>query len=283
MRRRRMWIVLVLALVSGLAAAYLALNYLRQPTSPIRAATPSTTEVVVAARDLPLGAVLGPEDVKLVQWPSEALPEGYSASTDEVLNRGVIAPLRLNEPLLPGKLAVKEEGGGLPIVIPAGMRAVSVKVDEVINVAGFVLPSTRVDVLVTLSREAQQQNPITKLILQNVPVLSSGQIIERDEEGRPQNVTVSTLLVTPEEAEKLVLAATEGRIQLALRNPLDLDTVQTEGIRVTGLVPGQRVVRPTAVRRRVPRPVPRSTARTIEVYRGPKLETTTVEGEGGSQ
>lgn len=283
MRRRRMWIVLLLALVSGLTAAYLALNYLRQPTSPIRAATPSSTELVVASRDLELGTVLGPQDVKLIGWPSEALPEGYSASTEEVLGRGVIAPLRMNEPLLPGKLAKKEEGGGLPIVIPEGMRAVSVRVDEVISVAGFVLPSTRVDVLVTLTREAGTQgNPITKLILQNVPVLSSGQTIQRDEQGQPLNVTVVTLLVTPDEAEKLVLASTEGRIQLALRNTLDLDTVQTEGIRVSGLIPSQRPAAP--VRRTVSRqPPPRASAATVEVYRGPQLETTTVEREGGSQ
>lgn len=280
MRSRRLFIVMALALLSGLAAAWLALNYLRQPESPIRTTEAAATEVVVAARDLPLGTVLTPQDVKLADWPGGTLPEGYSASVEEVLGRGVITSVLLNEPLISRKMAVKEAGGGLPIVIPEGMRGVSVRVDDVISIAGFVLPGTRVDVMVTLDEGAQQNNPVTKLILQNVPVLTSGQIVEHDSDGEPIQVTVITLLVDPEQAEQLVLAATRGRIQLALRNTLDMDSVTTGGARMSSLVPAQRVARTTTPRRATP-PAAAPT-RQIEVWRGNEVETETLD-EGGSR
>lgn len=281
MRSRRLFIVMALALLSGLAAAWLALNYLSQPESPIRPVQTSETEVVVAARDLSLGTVLTAEDVKLVGWPGGLLPEGYSSSVEEVLGRGVITNVVLNEPLISSKIAVKEAGGGLPIVIPEGMRGVSVRVDDVISIAGFVLPGTRVDVMVTLDQGGQADNPVTKLILQNVPVLTSGQVVERDINGEPIQVTVITLLVSPEHAEQLVLAATRGRIQLALRNTLDIDSVTTQGVRLNSLVPAQRqVARSSAPRRATPPPA--ATTRQIEVWRGNEVETETLD-EGGSR
>ena len=207
MRSRRLIIVLLLALASGLAAGWLALNYLRQPNTPIATGNTSSVEVVVASRDLPVGHILDVADIKVAQWPGDAVPAGYSSSVDEVLGRGLIQSVAMNEPLLPAKIAVKEAGGGLPIVIPEGMRAVSVRVDEVIQVAGFVGPGTRVDVLVTLEGEAQP-DPVTKIVLQNMLVLTSGQIVQRPPGGEPTLATVVTFLATPEEAEKLVLAAT---------------------------------------------------------------------------
>jgi pilus assembly protein CpaB len=273
-----LFIVMALALLSGLAAAWLALNYLRQPENPIRTVEPSSTEVVVAARDLPLGTMLTAEDVKLASWPGGLLPEGYASSVEEVLGRGVIANVVLNEPLISSKIAVKEAGGGLPIVIPEGMRGVSVRVDDVISIAGFVTPGTRVDVMVTLD---QEDNPVTKLILQNIPVLTSGQVIEQNIDGEPIQVTVITMLVTPEQAEELVLAATRGRIQLALRNTLDLDSISTEGARLNSLIPTQRrVVRSSAPRRATPPPA--TPTRQIEVWRGNQVETETLD-EGGSR
>ena len=277
MRSRRLFIVMALALLSGLAAAWLALNYLRQPENPIRTVEPTATEVVVAARDLSLGTVLTAEDVKLASWPGGLLPEGYSSSVEEVLGRGVITNVVLNEPLISSKIAVKEAGGGLPIVIPEGYRGVSVRVDDVISIAGFVVPGTRVDVMVTLD---QGENPVTKVILQNISVLTSGQVIEQTVNGEPILVTVITMLVTPEQAEELVLAATRGRIQLALRNTLDIDSITTEGARLNGLVPSQRqVVRSSAPRRATP--PPSTPTRQIEVWRGNEVETETLD-EGGS-
>ena len=204
MRSRRLIIVLLLALASGLAAGWLALNYLRQPNSPISTSAPDAVEVVVASRDLPVGHVLEVADIKVAQWPGDAIPEGYSSSVEEVLGRGLIQRVAMNEPLMPAKIALKEAGGGLPIVIPGGMRAVSIRVDEVIQVAGFVGPGTRVDVLVTLEGENQPE-PITKIVLQNMLVLTSGQILERSPDGEPVLATVVTFLTSPEDAEKHLL------------------------------------------------------------------------------
>ncbi len=279
MRRRRMFIVLLLALVSGVAAAFLALRFVSQSDSPVTSTRANTSEVVVAARDLQLGSVLTPQDIKLIEWPGNSLPVGYSSSTEEVLGRGLITSVAENEPLLSSKLALSEAGGGLPIVIPEGQRAVSVQVDEVVAVSGFVLPGNRVDVLVTLDQATYSDNPITKVIMQNVAVLSAGQIIAPDANGTPQVVSTSTLLVTPEEAERLVLAATKGRIQFALRNTLDMDSLSTSGVRVSGLVPGGQPVRRTTTRRRAP--VPRR-APSIEVIRGAEVTTETVP-PGGSE
>ncbi len=278
MRRRRMFIVLLLALVSGVAAAFLALRFVRQNDNPIATTRANLSEVVVAARDLPLGSVLTPQDIKLIEWPGNSLPVGYSSSTEEVLGRGLITPVAENEPLLSTKMALSEAGGGLPIVIPEGSRAVSVQVDEVVAVSGFVLPGNRVDVLVTLDQATYSDNPITKVIMQNVAVLAVGQIIASDANGTPIVVSTSTLLVTPEEAERLVMAATKGRIQFALRNTLDLDSLSTNGMRLTGLVPGGQPVRRTTTRRSAPAP---RRAPQIEVIRGADITTETV--PGGSQ
>jgi pilus assembly protein CpaB len=208
---------------------------------------------VVAARDLPLGTMLAPGDVKTIDWPSLTVPPGYATREDEVLGHGLITPVSANEPLMTAKLADKEAGGGLPIVIPEGMRAVSVKVDEVIGVAGFVLPGTRVDVLVTLSDGGDREEAATRVILQNVRTVASGQTIQKDANGEPQNATVITLLVTPEEAEKLTLAATEGQIQLALRNTLDMAEVETDGIKAATLVRTEAPPQPARTTARGPR------------------------------
>ena len=253
-RKRRKWFALVLALASGGAAGYLALNNLQQPLSARPAATSPTMRVVVAARDLPVGAVLGPADVKAVDWPASALPPGYARDPQAVVGRGLITAVSANEPLLAAKLASKEAGGGLPITIPEGMRAVSVKVDEVVGVAGFVLPGTRVDVLATLTPSSGREEAATRVILQNVQTLAAGQTIQRDAEGKPQTVTVITLLVAPEEAEKLTLAATEGQIQLALRNTLDMGQVDTKGADAGNLVQSSPVAAPRPTGPRVARP-----------------------------
>jgi pilus assembly protein CpaB len=266
MKRKRIWIALVLAAVSGVAAGYLALNYFQRPTLVPSSANASTTPVAVAARDLPIGSVLSREDLEMVEWPTGAVPQNYSRSAEEVVGRGLITPVSKGEPLLASKLAQKEAGGGLPIVIPEGMRAVSVKVDEVIGVAGFVLPGTRVDVLVTLDSD-ESGGTGTRVILQNVTALAAGQTIQRDQEGKPQTVTVITLLVTPEDAEKLTLASTEGRIQLALRNMLDQKEVETEGIRAGNLIRQAEAQpeRPARPARRRSNPQPRYG---VEVFNG---------------
>lgn len=276
MKQKRLIVVLTLALGSGVIAGFLALQYLRNQARPLAAAEPTQGQVVVAVRDLAVGTVLTAEDVKLIDWPAVA-PAGFASSTSQVVGRGVITPVYMNEPLLATKLADKESGGGLPIVIPEGMRALSVRVDEVIGVAGFVLPGTRVDVLLTLTPkgEGSETQPITRVILQNIQTLAAGQTIQRDAEGAPQTVAVITLLVTPEQSERLTLASTEGRIQLALRNTLDLAQIQTPGVRSNALVSAPQAprtvvapvqVRPSAVR--APSSATPSTTTVVEMYRG---------------
>ena len=240
MRQRRLLMILTLAIVCGGSAAYFALTYLRQNTPRLIAAETPRHQVAVAARDLPLGTQLKAEDVKMIDWPGDAVPLGFVSSADLVVGRGLITPVRANEVLLEGKLAAKGAGAGLAITIPEGMRAVSVRVDDVIGVAGFVLPGTRVDVMLTLPPKLDRKETVTQMILQNMPVLAAGQIVQQDAQGKPMTVSVLTLMVTPAEAELLVLAANEGKIQLALRNTLDDVEVKTVGANARRLLPGDR-------------------------------------------
>ncbi len=267
-RRSRPFLLLLLALLSGGTAGLLALRYLREQASPLMAIEPANAKVVVAVGPLAMGTVVTEQDVKLVDWSGRALPSGFLGRIEDVVGRGLIVPVAENEPLLGGKLATKGAGGGLQVIIEEGMRAVSVAVDQVVGVAGFVLPSTRVDVLLTLGNAGPTRETSTKVIMQNVRTLAAGQSIQQDKDGRPQEVPVVTLLVTPEQAETLALAANQGRIQLALRNTLDTVNVRTSGARI-GTLLGAPAGRPTARRSpAAPSTVPQGSTATVEVYRG---------------
>jgi len=244
---------------------------------PLMAAEPKRVNIVLSARSLPVGAVVTERDVKLMAWPGDALPSGYIRSVQDAVGRGVITPLAENEPLLAAKMSTKDAGGGLPIIIRDGMRAVSVRVDEVIGVAGFVLPGTRVDVMLTLDKGPNRTQAITKTLLQNVQTLAAGQSVTRDKEGKPQTVTVITVLVSPDDAELLALAAKEGRLQLALRNTLDTLAVSTSGARADRLspsaAPSSQNNRPK--RNRAAAPAPRANPTVVEGYRGGERTLTT--------
>jgi len=229
--RNRIFAVLAIAILAGGGLAYGTYNVIN--AQPVKAAGPAPTQpVVVAAADLPLGSALGANDVKIVNFPKGQAPEGAYEKASDVVGLGTLTPMVKNEVVLPAKLATKEAGVGLPPVIPDGMRAVSVRVNEVIGVAGYVLPGNRVDVLATASPTDVHQDTITKVILANVQVLTAGTRMEQDQEkGKPMQVTVVTLLVFPDQAERLALASTEGKIQLALRNPLDQGAPETPGVR----------------------------------------------------
>jgi pilus assembly protein CpaB len=268
MKMSRYWWMLTGAGVSGILAGYVALGYVSEAPAPFAEVTPSRT-AVVASRDLPAGTILRREDLKTVSWPGSAVPQGFATQLGDVVGRGLITEVRENEPLLDGKMAQREAGGGLSITIPDGMRAVSVKVDEVVGVAGFVLPGTRVDVLATVMPGSDRAQTTTRIILQNVRALAAGQKYQQDVDGEPRTVTVVTLLVTPEEAEALTLAATEGRIQLALRNTLDSRQMVTPGRQITSLAAAPRTAPPPA---RTARPVATPPApnpdRVVESYEG---------------
>ena len=272
MARTRIFIVLVMALTAGGVFAFATYRYVQQPPpSP----SMKTRQVVVAATDLQLGKELKAEDIRIIQWPAGSVPAEAFASGDDVVGRGLIAPVVANEPILPGKLASKEAGAGLPPIIPPGMRAVSVRVNDVVGVAGYVLPGTRVDVVATVNPTQQQTDVTSKVILTNVLVLASGTKIEQDgDKGKPMEVSVVTLLVDPGESERLTLASTEGKIQLALRNPIDKTAPATPGVRPAALL-GYAAARPVVVRPRVvvaaaPVAAALPPPPTVEVIRGDK-------------
>ncbi|MCC7174692.1 MAG: Flp pilus assembly protein CpaB [Bryobacterales bacterium] len=193
-----------------------------------------TSAVVAAAHALGVGVQIKPGDVKLVRVPRDRVPAGAFANIEEVVGRPVVSNILADEPVVAARLADRGSGFGLAPVIPPGMRAVAVKVNEVVGVAGFVLPGMRVDVLATV-RPPGDAGARISTILQNVPVLSAGQQLQPDSSGRAVNVPVVTLLVTPEQAEILTLAGNEGRIQLVLRNSADAATDKTTGRDMTEL------------------------------------------------
>lgn len=221
MNRNRLILIGLVAVGLAVIVSMLMYQLLHSATGAQRAA--QTTTVVVAANDLVVGMLLEEKDLRLVKFPQTDLPPGVFHSTAEAVGRGVILPMTKNEIVTSSKLAGAEAGAGMPALIPAGMRAVSVKVNDVISVAGFVVAGTRVDVILTGNATSNGDPGLitTTTVLQNVQVLAAGQRLQKNAEGEPQQVTVITLLVTPEDAQKLTLASNEGRIQLALRNPLD--------------------------------------------------------------
>src|SRR3954470_8056465 len=233
--RSRIFAVLAIAILAGGGLAYGTYNFMQN--QPVKTVNTPTQAVVVAAADLQLGSELKKEDVTVIQFPAGKTPEGTFTKVDEVIGRGLIVPIVKNEPVLKAKLASKEAGSGLPPGIPEGMRAVSVRVNEVVGVAGYVLPGNRVDVVATASPTDAHSDTTSKVVLSNVQVLTAGTRMEQgQDQSKPVQVTVVTLLVYPEQAERLALASTEGKIQLALRNPLDQGAPPTPGIKTAGLM-----------------------------------------------
>jgi len=273
-------LLLVVAIASGLLAALLAIRYLRSQATPLLEGRPTVSgKALVAVRDLPVGAVVTDKDLRVIDWPGDAVPQGLLTDPKTVVGRGLLTSMRLNEPFLDSKLAPTGTGGGMPTLIGAGMRAMSVQVDEVSDVAGFVTPGTRVDVLLTMPDPLdEKKEPVTRSILQNIPALASGQIIQRDVDGKAMPVTVITLQVSPAQAETLALATNQGRIHMALRNQLDTVEVETPGARQTTLLFAEKKPLGGGL---VRRPVP---SRSLVSPRLPQEQETIVEGfEGGNR
>jgi pilus assembly protein CpaB len=278
--RSRIFAVLAVAVLAGGGLAYGTYNMMHN--QPVQTVAMATQPVVVAAADLQLGAALTKEDLRVVSFPSGQAPAGAFAQTDDIVGRGLIVSVVKNEPILPAKLASKEAGAGLPPVIPDGMRAVSVRVNEVIGVAGYVLPGTRVDVVATASPTNQPSDTTSKVVLANVLVLTAGTRMEHDQkDGKPVQVTVVTMAVTPEQSERLALASTEGKIVLALRNPLDQSAPATPGMRPSVLLGLAKPVQRTASTSTKAKPGQAVTvestagpgAPTVEMIRGDKRAT----------
>jgi pilus assembly protein CpaB len=217
------------AATAGLGAALLIARYLDSQTVTVSA---PVAKIVVAAVDLPMATRLKADQLKTVDWPLSALPVGAFRDPKDVVDRVLISHLGAGEPLRPGQLAAKDAGNGLAALIPAQMRAMAVRVDDVVGVAGFIHPDDRVDVIVILRPpKPADAEPTSKVILQNVKVLAVGKEIEVADQARRQAnpVTVATLLVNPAQAEKLALAANEGRLVLTLRSWTDTNSVATGG------------------------------------------------------
>src|SRR5688500_14209321 len=263
----RIRIFIVLAVAIGLGGTFAVATYRYIQNVPTREVRLPTTPVVVAAATLPLGAELRRDDLRVIAWPADAVPEGSFKDPQELVGRGLIQSVTQHETVLPGKLAPVGAGAGLPPVIPEGMRALSVRVNDVIGVAGYVLPGTRVDVLATVSPTNTPGDMTSKVVLTNVLVLAAGTRIEQDvENNKPVSVSVVTLQVSPGEAESLTLASTEGKIQLALRNPLDKTAPATPGIRPAVLL-GYTAPRSITPRAAAGSPAPPPPP-TVEIIRG---------------
>lgn len=271
MNRTRLLMIGVLSLAAGILAAAWISRYLQPKTGM----APDMAEVIVAANDLQVGARVEERDIKKIKIPSGDLPPGAPRRFADVVGHGVILPISKGEFILPNRLAGENAGAGLPALIPPGMRAVSVRVNEVVSVAGFVTPGTRVDVLLTGSPGGAGEQQTTT-VLQNVAVLASGNRLERTSTGEAQNTAVITLLVTPDDAQRVTLASNEGRIQLILRNPLDTKQGDVPPSVSRGLfhgLPAPAPVRPVVHHpgpTKAPPLVPASNGVSVEVYQGEK-------------
>ena len=229
---RRRLLVLALATMMGLITSYVV--YKAVTTSKAQAA--QTEQIVVAGVSVGLGEALTPQHVKMAPWPKAALPPGFLRSAKEAEGRLAKASMVVGEPVLDSKLAPPGQGGLMPVLIPAGKRAVTIKVDEAVQRSGFVVPNSRVDVLVTMARKAGE-NRETRIVLQDVIVLASDQIVEM-KDNKPVTMTTATMALSPEETERLALAQNEGKVTLALRNLNDTSRVSTSGVTIAQLMGG---------------------------------------------
>jgi pilus assembly protein CpaB len=217
---RRLLNILLIAFVIAAGCSYIVFRLVGSRMSATRQ---KTAHVVAAATDIKLGSVLRTADLTTIEIAG-TLPKGAILKKEDAIGRGVVSNLYLGEPVLESRLAAIGSGGGLAATIPQGMRASAIKVNEVVGVAGFVTPGMHVDVLIAGNAPGSanvSQGVMVKTLLQNIEVLSAGTDIQRDAEGKPQQVQVVNLLVNPEQAELLSLASNETHIQLVLRNPLD--------------------------------------------------------------
>ncbi len=279
MNKRFLSLIGFAIIMSGLVSLLIYRMVMAKMTASSRG---PSARILVASRTLTTGTLIRDEDLKLVDWTG-AVPAQTVVKKEDALGRGVVANIYEGEPVVESRLAAKGGGAGLAAIIPKGMRAVAVRVNEVVGVAGFVTPGMRVDVLVSANAPGTR-NEVglqTKTVLQNIEVLSAGPNIQKDAEGKPVTVTVVNLAVTPEQAEVLSLASNDTKIQLILRNPLDTDAVKTPGVNLAGLLgrpaepkaaprPALAIKAVKQVAQAAPPPVPPPPPKIVEVLHGGK-------------
>jgi pilus assembly protein CpaB len=280
----------VFAIGAALTTAFVLTRYMEQRTSAARV---PTLKVVVAAMDIPVATPLRVETLKVVDWPEASRPEKPISDPAPIVGRVAVTKILKGEPILEERLASSEAGSGLAALLPAGMRAAAVRVDDVVGVAGFIHPGDFVDVIVTMRpREEGQTPPVAKIILQGIKVLAVGKDVNQaGRADKPVTATVATLMVDSEQSEKLALAASKGQILLTLRSRVDLEEVDTEGMVPPVLLAGGLSVAATPqktpsaaprvaarpARRAEPAPKPAVTAspeekQTVEILRGDLFE-----------
>ena len=260
MKHRTLIVMTIAVAVAAIATFGVQQAIVRMPLKQVEV---GSVPVVVAAKSVPMGTRLTRDHLKVVAWPARTPVPGAFADPGLLVDRGVIVPIGEHEPITAGKVAGPEAGAGLPPIIPEGMRAISVKVNEVVGVAGFVLPGTRVDVLVAVNDDGDdsgKKEPMARTVVSNLQVLTAGTRYDQEEskDGKPQRSTVVTLAVQPSDGERIALAATEGQISLVLRNPTDVLPTETPGIKLAALMRGGPVAP-------APRPTNRVVTKTIVI------------------
>jgi pilus assembly protein CpaB len=291
-RQTRTFIVVAIAVVAATVASYGTYKALSQvPQRPVEM---PTKKAVVAAKQMPLGSLITRDAVKVVDWPAQTPLQGGFSTIDEVVDRGLITSVVENEPISENKLAPKEAGAGLSPTIKPGMRAISVRVNDVIGVAGFVVPGSRVDVVSILSNKtASSSEPLSRVVISNVLVLSAGTRYDQEEartDGKAIRSAVVTLMVDPLDADRVALAQSQGELMLTLRHPLDLEPSDPRSIRLASLVTGSvetdqpKPAAPAGPRRALPPPPPPPPAPpvvrayTVETIRAAKRSEETLLG-----
>jgi pilus assembly protein CpaB len=283
MNRSRLLLIGFVALALGAFVAFVVYKNLQSRTG---ANNEPGVDVVLATTDVQVGAKLEDRDVRIARIPASVAPPNAYHSKSTIIGRGVILPIQRGEFVLPSKLAAENGGSGLPSLIPPGMRAMSVRVNEVVAVAGFVVPGTRVDVLLT-GNPAGSSESQTNTVLENVLVIAAGQKLERNAAGEPQSTPVITLLVSPDDAQRLTLASSQGHIQLALRNPvdtkqLDLAAARSSGLYSRGAPSTPPPVRSAPVKKTVQAPPAPPAPYKVEVIRGNKTDETKFPDQSGA-
>jgi pilus assembly protein CpaB len=266
MQNQRAILFLILAVALGVGAAFTAQRWLEQQRQMPTAQQSNTQPVAVMRSPLQVGQVVHERELTTVDWPVEYVPQGASSDPAKLEGRVLRRPLAAGEPVLESALLPEGARAGLASVIDPTHRAISVKVDPVVGVAGFVVPGASVDVLVTIAREGSG-DPVSKVILQDVKVLAIDQKLEEAKEGEPELVQVVTVETSPQNAEKLTHAAHQGRLQLALRNPSDREIVETHSVGVADVLNERKAAPP----RIASRPVARAPGANVEVIKGSQV------------
>jgi pilus assembly protein CpaB len=241
MRNKRLILALTGAVLCGMLGVTLVTRYL----ASVSAYTKDLNNIVVAKSEIPLGAKITAEHLALTAIPNGSAPDGVFRKVEEVVGRVAITPIGVKEPITTLKLAPEGVGAGLTAVIPEGYRAMTIKVDDVVGVSGFVMPGSYVDIVAVITPVGQGSavGPISKIVLQNIKVLASGARIDSPQDQRqPNEAKAVTVQVTPKQAEKLVLAANEGKLQLVMRNYGDQEDAETAGANKASLLGGDAVI-----------------------------------------